>query len=178
MARTLTPADLAARLDRILARAETLVSSVPTPYLEHRSAGGESSVGDLAFHLFRAALAFPDGMDLGRVPSEWLAQSRPPDLQDGDAVARYGALVRGRVAGWFEGAGSGEYARVIEVSDGPRSGRELLEQATAHAARDLIELHGVIEGLGIAPPEPLAAADFEGLPLKLKPHASLEDGAS
>ena len=86
------------------------------PYLEHRSAGGDRSLGDLAFHLFRSALAFADGMDLGRVPSEWLAQTRPPDLQDGDAVARYGALVRGRVAGWFEGAGPGEYARVIDLA--------------------------------------------------------------
>ena len=62
---TLSPADLGARLDRILACAGGLVASVPMPYLEHRSAGGDRSLGDLAFHLFRSALAFADGMDLG-----------------------------------------------------------------------------------------------------------------
>ena len=161
---TLSPADLAARLDRILACAGGLVASVPMPYLEHRSADGDRSLGDLAFHLFRSTLAFADGMDLGRLPSEWLAQTRPPDLQDGDAVARYGALVRGRVAGWFEGAGPGEYARVIDLADGPRSGRDLLERTTTDAGRALIELYGMVEGLGITPPEPLPVADLEGLP--------------
>ncbi len=175
---TLAPADLAARLDRILACAGGLVASVPMPYLEHRSADGDRSLGDLAFHLFRSTLAFADGMDLGRLPSEWLAQTRPPDLQDGDAVARYGALVRGRVAGWFEGAGPGEYARMIDLSDGPRSGRDLLERTTTDAARALIELYGMVDGLGITPPEPLPVADLEGLPLSRRPQANLDEGRS
>ena len=168
---TLAPADLAARLDRILACAGGLVASVPMPYLEHRSVDGDRSLGDLAFHLFRLTLAFADGMDLGRVASEWLVQTRPPDLQDGDAVARYGALVRGRVAGWFEGAGPGEYARVIDLSEGPRSGRDLLEQTTRDAAQALIELYGMVDALGITPPEPLPVADLEGLPASRGPKA-------
>jgi hypothetical protein len=148
------------------------------PYLEHRSAGGDRSLGDLAFHLFRSALAFADGMDLGRVPSEWLAQTRPSDLQDGDAVARYGALVRGRVAGWFEGAGPGEYARVIDLPDGPRSGRDLLDRTTADAARALIELYGMVDELGITPPEPLPVADLEGLLVSRGPKARVDESRS
>jgi len=131
------------------------------PYLEHCSSAGGRSLGDLAFHLFRSALAFADGMDLGRLSSEWLAQVRPPDLQDGEAVARYGALARGRVAGWFEGAGPGEYTRVIDVFDGPRTGQDLLERTVTHAAQALIELHGMVEELGIVPPEPLPVAVLE-----------------
>ena len=65
--------------------------------------GETAASGDLAFHLFRSTLAFADGMDLGRLPSEWLAQTRPPDLQDGDAVARYGALVQGPGRGLVRG---------------------------------------------------------------------------
>ena len=175
---TLAPAELAARLDRILACAGGLVASVPMPYLEHRSAGGDRSLGDLAFHLFRSALAFADGMDLGRVASEWLVQTRPPDLQDGDAVARYGALVRGRVAGWFEGAGPGEYARVIDLSDGPRSGRDLLARTTTDAARALIELYRMVDELGIIPPELLPIADLEGLSVSRGPKAGVDEGRS
>src|SRR5262245_28560778 len=158
-----SPAALAARLDRILGGAAALVAAVPMPYLEHRSSGSGRSVGDLAFHLFRSALAFADGMDLGRLSPEWLAQARPPDLQDGESVARYGALARGRIAGWFEGAGSGEYARVIDAPGGPRTGRDLLERTVADAARDLIELYGMVEELGITP-EPLPADVREGRP--------------
>jgi hypothetical protein len=112
------------------------------------------------------------------VPSEWLAQTRPPDLQDGDAVARYGALVRGRVAGWFEGAGPGEYARVIDLPDGPRSGRDLLDRTTADAARALIELYEMVDELGISPPEPLPVADLEGLPVSRGPRARVDERRS
>ena len=56
---------------------------------------------------------------------------------DGAAVARYGALVRGRLAGWFEGAAPGEYARVIAVYYGPQAAHELLERTTWHAAQHL-----------------------------------------
>jgi hypothetical protein len=175
---TLSSPDLGARLDRILACAGGLVATVPMPNLVNRSDDGGPSLGDLEFHLFRSALAFADGMDLGRLPSEWLAQTRPPDLQDGDAVARYGALVRGRVAGWFEGAGPGEYARVIDLSDGPRSGRELLERTTMDAARALIELYEMVEGLGIVPPEPLPVADLEGLAVSGGPKVRADEGRS
>jgi hypothetical protein len=175
---TLPPSELAARLDRILASAGRLVASVPMPYLEHRALGGGLCVRDRAYRVFRLALAYVDGMDLGRLPAEWVEQNAPPDLRDGDAVARYGALVRGRVGGWFEGAGPGEYARVIDVYDGPRSGHDLLEQMTARAARSLIELYAMVDDLGITPPEPLSAADLDGLPLPPSVPAPASDARS
>jgi hypothetical protein len=123
-------------------------------------------------------LAFVDGMDLGRLPAEWLAQARPPDLQDGGAVARYGALVRGRVAGWFEGAGPGEYARVIDLPGGSWSGRDLFERTTTDAARALIDLYRMVEALGITPPEPLPVAVLEGLPVPRGPEARVDEPRS
>jgi hypothetical protein len=80
-------------------------------------------------------------------------------------VARYGALVRGRLAGWFDGAGSGEYTRVIDVYYGPQSGHDLLERTTWHAAQHLRQLYALAGKLGVPPSQPLPAADFEGLPL-------------
>ncbi len=171
----LSPPELAARLDRILARAGRLVASVPMPYLEHRALSGGLCVRDRAYRVFRLALAYVDGMDVGRLPAEWVEQDAPPDLRDGDAVARYGALVRGRVGGWFEGAGPGEYARVIDVYDGPCSGHDLLERTTAQAARSLIELYALIDELGITAPEPLPAADLVGLPLPPSARAASND---
>jgi hypothetical protein len=161
----LAPAELAARLDRILALVERLVASVPVPYLEHRSSGSGPTIRELAYQTFRTCLGFADGMDLGRFPESWLRDDVPPDLRDGASVARYGALVRARLGGWFDGAGASEYARVIDVFDGPLSGHALLERTTARAAQQVRQLHASIEEIGVAPAEPLPLGDLEGLPL-------------
>ena len=156
-------AELGALLERILEAAERIVALVPTQRLEYGSPSGNRSVGDLAFHLFRLSAALVDAMDRGRLSAEWLREKRPPDLIDGRAVARYGALVRGRVSGWFEGAGPSELSRVIDADDGPLDGHGLLERTTRHAARHLRELHAMGERLGLA---------VEPLPVDLAPSSS------
>src|SRR5262245_63582077 len=124
----LPPAELAARVDRLLATAGRLVARGSEADLERHSPGGQWTMRDVAYQAFRVGLAFADGMDVGRLPGTWLSEGAPADLRDGAAVARYGALVRGRLAGWFEGASSHEYARIIETDDGPQSGDQLLER--------------------------------------------------
>ena len=57
-------------------------------------------------------------------------------------------LVRGRLGGWFEGAGPRELTRVIAVHDGPRPGHELLLLLGAEAAL-------AAGTTGAAPPGPL-----------------------
>ena len=161
----LSPAELAVRLDRILANAERLVARLPESLMEWTPPQRDRSLRDLGFHLFRVGLAFADGMDTGTFPEGWLQEKAPGDLSDGPAIARYGALVRGRLSGWFEGAGTREYARVIAVYYGPQSGHDLLERTTWHAAQHLRQLHALAAECGVTPPEPLPFADFEGLPL-------------
>ena len=161
----LPPLELGARLDRILACAGTLVASLPIRALDHTPPEGDQSVRDLAFQIFRGALAYVDGVDMGRLPESWLQEKAPPDLVDGPAIARYGALVRGRVSGWFEGAALSEYARAIQVFDGARNGHDLLERTTSQAAQHLRRLYALAGDFGLTPPEPLPIADFEGLPL-------------
>jgi hypothetical protein len=160
-----SPAELASRLDRILASAERLIRDMPAEHLEVKPPQRDRTLRDLAFHVFRLSLAFPDAMDSGRLPEGWFEERAPRDLTDGPAVARYGALVRGRLAGWIEGAGASEYSRVIDVYYGPQSGHDLLERTTWHAAQHLRQLHAMAEGLGVRPAAPLPAADLDGLPL-------------
>jgi len=100
----LPPRELGARLDGILACAEKLVASLSVGALDQRVPRGDGQVRDLAFQVFRRGLAYVDGMDMGALPAGWLEERAPADLIDGPAIARYGALVRGRVSGWFEGA--------------------------------------------------------------------------
>ncbi|HWN55316.1 MAG TPA: DinB family protein [Methylomirabilota bacterium] len=157
--------ELGARLDRILANAECLVAFLPLRALDYKPPERDRTVRDLAFHVFRLGLAYVDGMDMGTLPEAWLREPAPPDLVDGPAIARYGALVRGRASGWFEGAAPREYARVIEGYYGPRTGQTLLEWTTWHAAHHLRQLHAMTVDLGLTPPEPLPTSDFEGLPM-------------
>ena len=133
-------AELGRRLDEILAAAERLIRPVP-----------EAEMGDLrdtAFRIFRLGLAFVDGMDRGRLAGDARHEHAPEDLRDGASVARYGALVRGRVGGWFEGAGPRELTRIIDGLDGPRPGRELLERITDEAAGHLRLLRAALERSG------------------------------
>lgn len=102
-------------------------------------------------------------MDSGQLPERWVRECAPDDLRDGPAIARYGALVRGRLGGWLDGAAPREYDRTVDVCDDRSSGRDLIERTTSHAAHYLRQLHAALEKLGYQPREPLPAADFEGL---------------
>ncbi len=161
----LPPSELAARLDRILASGERLIAPVPESQMDYKPPQRDRTIRDLAYHMFCLSLAFADGMDLGRLPPEWLREQAPGDLRDGRAIARYGALVRGRLSGWFEGAAPREYLRMVDVYYGPQSGHDLLERTTWHAAQHLRQLHAMLQGLGFPPRDPLPADDFDGLPL-------------
>jgi len=79
------------------------------------------SIRDLGFHVFRVGLSFIDTMDQGRMPDTWFEERAPEGMRDGGDVARWGALVRGRITGWFEGARDDEFERVLEIYYGPRA---------------------------------------------------------
>jgi hypothetical protein len=160
----LAPPVLAARLDRVLAEAQALLEPLTADQLDWRPPERDRTVRDLGHHVFRLALAFVDGVDLGRFPESWLQEPAPADLREGGDVARYGALVRARLTGWFEGAGADELERVIDVYYGPQTGHAMLERTTWHAAQHLRQLHDLAGRLGGAP-APLPADAFEGLPL-------------
>lgn len=161
----LAPTELARRLDIILDSTQRLVQIVPEQHLDSRPPERNRTVRNLGYHVFRLSLAFVDGMDLGEFPETWLLDQAPADLRDGAALARYGALVRGRITGWFEGASPGEFERVIKVYYGPQSGHDLLERTTWHAAQHLRQLYVLVDRFAITPPAPMPVHAFEGLPL-------------
>jgi hypothetical protein len=165
----LPPRELGARLDKILACAEKLVASLSVGALERQVPQGDRQVRDLAFQVFRRGLAYVDGMDMGALPAAWLEETAPADLIDGPAIARYGALVRGRVSGWFEGAAASEYARTIELFDGPQNGHDLLERMVVTVAQHLRRLRALAGELDPRPADPLLLSVFEGLPLPASP---------
>lgn len=161
----LSPAILAARLDVILGAAETLLGQIPDERMDWKPPERDRTLRDLGYHVFRLSLAFTEAMDSGRLPKSWLGDSAPADMRESRAVASYGALARGRLAGWFEGTGASEYARVLDVYYGPQSGHDLLERTTWHAAQHLRQLYVLADRIGVTPKKPLPVDAFRGLPL-------------
>ena len=145
------PSALATRLDRALAEGERLIALVPEAQIDYTARASDRSLRDVAYQMFRQSLAFVDALDRGRFVSSWLTEKAPHDLDDGRAIARYGALVRGRLAGWFEGAGPAEYSREIDVDHGRELAQDLLERTARRATELLRELRAAIDELGLTP---------------------------
>jgi len=161
----LTPPELAARIDRILEIAQALLGCFDTAQLDIVPPERKRTIRDLGYHVFRVGLSFIDAMDQGRLPETWFDERAPQGMDDGGDVARWGALVRGRIAGWFEGAGPEEFERVVDVYYGPQGAHDLLERTTWHCGQHLRQLYVLAERLNIAPPAPLSPELFRELPI-------------
>jgi hypothetical protein len=148
----LPPEELARRLDTLLEAAQSLLRELPLEALTR-----EPGLRDLAYQVFRGALACIEAIDLGRLDLAWLEEAAPLLLDDGPALARFGALGRARLAGWFQGAGRDDYERSVATVEGPRSGYALLAEAVARAAADVRRLHVVAGSASPPPPRPPSA---------------------
>ncbi|MBZ5539875.1 MAG: hypothetical protein LAN61_05065 [Acidobacteriia bacterium] len=162
-AKRLETAELACRLLRILAAAERAILEVPPKGLKVKVPNRDRTVCDLAFHLFRLSLAYRDAVETRYFPESWLQETAPPEMHDGAALARYGEGVRKQLTAWWTRTDISQDNIVTYY--GCQTGPELLERTVWHAAHHLRQLYALIEGMGSMPKDPLANADFEGLPL-------------
>lgn len=161
----LTPSVLATRLDRVLAATEALVRAIPADRMEWTPPERNRPLADLGYHVFRLSLGFAEGVDRNSFPETVHTETAPADLRTGDAIARYGALVRGRLSGWFAGAGPDEYDRVVHTYWGPVIAHDLLERTTWHAAQHLRQLYILTARIDVAPPVPEPTDAYENLPM-------------
>ncbi|HKA63100.1 MAG TPA: hypothetical protein VKH83_11795 [Methylomirabilota bacterium] len=139
----LDPATLGRRLDDLLGTGERMIRGVTESGMDTETPG-DGRLRDVAFRLFRLGQCYADGMDTARFSDDWRSERAPDDLHDGASVARYAALVRGRLGGWFEGASAREFARIISAPGGPRSGHDLLEQVCADAEAQVERLRAAL----------------------------------
>lgn len=159
----LAPAELAARLDRILQATQRVMRQVPAEHLAMTHPGRDRSVRQLGYHVFRLALAFRDARLEGGLLETWLQEMAPPRLADGPDVAAYGDEVRealGRFLGRRD-AVTGE----VDTYYGRQSAHALLERTTWHAAQHLRQLYDLLGRMGVEADRPLGEADWRGLPL-------------
>jgi hypothetical protein len=159
----LAPAELARRLDIVLAATQRAMRQVPREHLGMKAPGRDRTVRQLGFHVFRLSAAFVDTREQGHMPEEWFEEKAPAELVDGEAVARYGDAVRRRLAaycagpGWCDGAVSTYY--------GPQSAHDFMERTTWHAAQHLRQIYWFLDRMGVQADAPLTAADLDGLPI-------------
>jgi hypothetical protein len=159
----LPPAELARRLDVVLAAAQRAMRQVPPEHLGMTHPERDRTVRQLGFHVFRLSLAFRDAMRERRLPKAWLDEEAPADLADGPAIAAFGERVRGQLADHFRRPGFCD--GTVETYYGPQSGHEVLERTTWHAAQHVRQLYAFLERMGVTPEAPLGPADLAGLPL-------------
>ncbi|HEV8717526.1 MAG TPA: DinB family protein [Candidatus Binatia bacterium] len=164
-AQQLPPAELAKRLDRILQATQRVMRHVPADRLDTRTPGGERTIRDLGYHIFRLSLVFRDAAVEDRFPEAWLLEKVPAELSNGQEIARYGTLVRERLAQWFKEHTGESFLRTVHTYYGPQSLHALLERTAWHAAQHFRQVCALLEGMGIAPDQPLTAEDYAGLPL-------------
>ena len=164
-AKKFSPAELASRLDRVLEAAQKLTERFDATQMEHVPPERKRTLRDLTFHVFRVGLSFADAVDRAALPEAWFEERAPKELVTGADVARYGALVRARLTGWFQGAGGDEFTRTVQTYYGPQAADELLERTTWHAGQHLRQLYVLGERLGVTPPAPLPMDALAGLPL-------------
>jgi len=159
----LSPAELSARLDRILAATARAMRQVPPHHLGMSHPGRDRSVRQLGYHVFRLSLALRDARIQGRLPEAWLQEEAPADFVDGPAVAGYGEDVRRQLALWLAEAGA--VGGHVETYYGRQTVEELLERTVWHAAQHLRQLYDLLGRMELSPDRPLADLDWQGLPL-------------
>jgi len=149
--------------DTVLAATQRALRQVPREHLGMKAPGRDRTVRQLGFHVFRLSVAYVDTREQGHLSEHVFEEKAPADMADGDAVARYGETVRGRLAaycarpGWCEGTVSTYY--------GPQSAHDFMERTTWHAAQHLRQIYWFLDRMSVEADAPLTDADLAGLPL-------------
>src|SRR5262245_57726604 len=103
----LPPAELARRMDKILAATQRAIRQIPREHLGMKKPGRDRSVHQLGFHVFRLSVAFVDTREQGHLGPGVLDEHAPGEMADGEAVARYGERVRKGIVAYVLRAGWG-----------------------------------------------------------------------
>jgi hypothetical protein len=162
----LSPAELAARCDRVLETAVRLVGQMPDDRLESQLPNRPRSWRVLMHHVFQIAVAYLDLEQQGASLSyERLTLPPPPEMRTSAAIADFGDSVRRRFAAWWRHAAGGDFTRPVPTYFGKTSRHEMFERTVWHMAQHTRQLASLLEEAGIVAERPLCGEDIRGLPL-------------
>ena len=162
----LSPDDLMKKIGIVLPAAARYVRQIPADWLDKPFRNRNRPIRLLAHHVFRIPEAFLESLHDGReLTYERIMQEPGTALRTGEAIARFGEAVHGRMREWWKNSPDHACSRVMETYFGKHSMHVVLERTAWHPAQHTRQLMLILESLNIAPDRALTAADLAGLPL-------------
>jgi hypothetical protein len=163
----LSPKDMVARIDGILAAALRFARQIPEERLDDMLPGRPRSYRQLAFHVFQIPDVFLDRVEHDAPYTyESLVSKLPAELKTRDDLLGYGEAVRRRLNNWWNTAGhETDFTQPGRVYYGDVSLHEVLERTGWHSGQHARQLMLTLEKIGIEPDGPLTDNDFDGLPM-------------
>jgi len=162
----LSPAALIDKEDMILSAAIRFIGQTPDDLLANKLPNRDRSYRVLGHHVFRIAEAFLDSMEEGRELTYEMLTTPPPEaLQSFEAISAYGEEVRRRMLAWCAANRDGDWQRTVPTYYGPTPLHDVFERTVWHSGQHVRQWMMILDMAGIAPRQPLAMADFAGLPL-------------
>ena len=169
LARTtmLAPAELAERVQVLLATAERLTAQIPEHALDTLLPDRPRSYRQLVAHVAQIIEALLDLVEHGkRLEYAAYNQDVPANVKSKEDLLTFVDSVRARFRAWWLARGQAfDFSRPADVYYGTQSLHEFLERSTWHSAQHTRQLALVVEKLGMTPDHPLGPAELAGLPL-------------
>ena len=166
----LSPAELAARYDRVAAAAVSSVRQMPDAALENMLPNRPRSWRVLMHHMFQIPVEFMDSLAEDRVLAyENLVAAPPDDMTTSAQIADFGEAMHLRFNAWWRDEGASlDYSKPFEAYFGTTTLHEMFERTVWHSTQHVRQVQNLLEQQGIAPADKLGLDVIEGLPLTEK----------
>ena len=166
----LSPAELAARYDRVAAAAVSSVRQMPDAALENMLPNRPRSWRVLMHHMFQIPVEFMDSLAEDRVLDyENLVAAPPEDMTTSAQIADFGEAMHRRFNAWWRDEGASlDYSKPFEAYFGTTTLHEMFERTVWHSTQHVRQVQNLLEQQGIAPADKLGLDVIEGLPLTEK----------
>jgi hypothetical protein len=162
----LSPAELRARYDHVLATAIRLVRQMPNDRLEDQLPHRPRSYRMLMHHIFQIPTAYLDMEDTGgSLTYESLVVPPSVEMRTSTAIADFGDSVRRRLNAWWQRVADEDFTRPVPTYFGETSRHEMFERTVWHSTQHTRQITSLLEEAGIVPDRPLGPDDIRGLPL-------------
>ena len=163
----LSPGDIVARINTILAAAGRYLAQIPEAQLDAMLPHRPRSYRQLSYHIFQIPQLFLEHVEnCEPYTYEALISQLPSDINTQDDLMHYASSVQNHLNRWWAADGtSTDFNQPSNVYDGEVTLHEVLERTAWHSGQHTRQLMLVLETIGIEPNRPLQSSDFSGLPM-------------